>query len=148
MRRSFEAAAKESVLQFSAAEVHVPAELNSATRGLADAGSSLMCIEPLSMLNLERSRIAQIALERRLPTISNRPDPPDTGILLAYGDDYVEKYRRAAIFVDKIFKGAKPADLPVEQPTRFELVVNLKAARGIGLSIPETFLARADEVIE
>jgi putative ABC transport system substrate-binding protein len=147
MRRSFEAAAKESVLQFSAAEVHVPAELNSATRGLADAGSSLMCIEPLSMLNLERSRIAQIALERRLPTISNRPDPPDTGILLAYGDDYVEKYRRAAIFVDKILKGAKPAELPVEFPTKVELVVNLKTAKALRLAVPSTLLVRANKVI-
>jgi len=148
MRRSFEAAAKESGLQFYAAEAHVPAELDEAVRHLADEGSAFMCIEPISMLNLELARIAQIALERRLPTISNRPDPPGTGILLAYGVDYVENYRRAAIFVDKILKGAKPAELPVEFPTKVELIVNLKTAKALGLTVPSTLLVRADQVIE
>jgi putative ABC transport system substrate-binding protein len=68
--------------------------------------------------------------------------------LIAYGVSYPDLYRRAATYVDKIFKGAKPADLPIEQPTKFELIVNLKAAKRIGLTIPETFLVRADEVIE
>jgi putative ABC transport system substrate-binding protein len=94
------------------------------------------------------SLIAGLATEHRLPAVYGSREFVDAGGLIAYGVSYPDLYRRAAIFVDKIFKGAKPADLPVEQPTRFELIVNLKAARGIGLSIPETFLARADEVIE
>ncbi|HKD36534.1 MAG TPA: ABC transporter substrate binding protein [Pirellulales bacterium] len=100
------------------------------------------------MLNLEVARIAQIALERRLPTISNRPDQPDTGILLAYGVDRVENYRRAAIFVDKILKGARPAELPVEFPTKVQLIVNLKTAKALGVTVPSTLLVRADQVIE
>lgn len=147
MQRSFEAAAKESGLDFHSAEAHVVGELDAAVGRLADAGSAFMCIEPISMLNLELARIAQIALARRLPTISNRPDPPDTGILLAYGVDYIENYRRAAIFVDKILKGAKPGNLPVEQPVKFDLLFNLKTAKQIGLVIPEKVLARADRVI-
>ena len=95
-----------------------------------------------------RSLIAGLATEYRLPAVYGSREFVDAGGLIAYGVSCPDLYRRAAIFVDKIFKGAKPADLPVEQPTRFELIVNLKAARGIGLSIPETFLARADEVIE
>ena len=95
-----------------------------------------------------RSLIAGLATEHRLPAVYGSREFVDAGGLIAYGVSCPDLYRRAAIFVDKIFKGAKPADLPVEQPTRFELIVNLKAARGIGLSIPETFLARADEVIE
>jgi putative tryptophan/tyrosine transport system substrate-binding protein len=148
MRRSFEAAAKESGLEFHAAEAHVVGELEEAVDRLAAAGSAFMCIEPISMLNLELARIAQIALARRLPTISNRPDPPDTGILLAYGVDYTENYRRAAIYVDKILRGAKPAELPVEFPTKVELIVNLKTAKALGLTVPSTLLVRADQVIE
>ena len=148
MRRSFEAAARESGLKFYAAEAHAPGEIDEAVRHLADAGAAFMCIEPISMLNLEVARIAQIALERRLPTISNRPDQPDTGILLAYGIDRVENYRRAAIFVDKIIKGAQPAELPVEFPTKVQLIVNLKTAKALGVSVPSTLLVRADQVIE
>jgi putative tryptophan/tyrosine transport system substrate-binding protein len=95
-----------------------------------------------------RGQIAEMALRNRLPAASLQREYAEAGFLLTYGADIRDLYRRSAAFVDKIFKGAKPADLPVEQPTKFELVVNLKTAKALGLQIPPTLLTRADEVIE
>ena len=92
--------------------------------------------------------IAALALRHRLPGAAQRHLYVDAGVLLCYGANFSAIHRRAAVFVDKILKGAKPADLPVEQPTTFELVVNLKTAKALGLTIPRSILARADEVIE
>jgi putative tryptophan/tyrosine transport system substrate-binding protein len=89
-----------------------------------------------------------IALENRLPTIWTSSNAVETGGLMSYGTDFADLYRRAATYIDKILKGAKPADLPVEQPTKFELVINLKTAKQIGLAIPQNVLARADRVIK
>jgi putative ABC transport system substrate-binding protein len=94
-----------------------------------------------------RSRIAELALKIRLPTIYGSRAFVDAGGLISYGPDVLDSFRRAAVYVDKILKGAKPADLPVEQPTKFELVINLKTAKQIGLTIPPNVLARADRVI-
>ena len=101
-----------------------------------------------SVLFNYRGQIGGIAIKNRLPAISVAREYAEAGLLLAYGVDFRDIFRRTAVFVDKIFKGAKPADLPVEQPTKFELVVNLKTARALGLELPPTLLARADEVIE
>jgi putative ABC transport system substrate-binding protein len=95
-----------------------------------------------------RGQIAEMALRHRLPAATLQREYAEAGFLLTYGADIRDLYRRSAAFVDKIFKGAKPADLPVEQPTKFELVVNLKTAKALGLDLPPTLLARADEVIE
>ena len=95
-----------------------------------------------------RQQIAAMALRNRLPAASGFKEFAEAGLLLTYGVDVQDLFRRSASFVDKIFKGAKPADLPVEQPTKFELVINLKTAKALGLEIPPSLLARADQVIE
>ena len=95
-----------------------------------------------------RGQIGVMAVKNRLPAISAVREYAEAGLLLSYGIDLPDQFRRSAVFVDKIFKGAKPADLPVEQPTKFELVVNLKTAKALGLDVPPTLLTRADEVIE
>jgi putative ABC transport system substrate-binding protein len=95
-----------------------------------------------------RQRIIEFALSRRLPTLVSDRRWASSGVLLTYGPNLPDIWRRCAVYIDKILKGAKPADLPVEQPTRFELVINLKTAETLGLTIPPALLARADEVIQ
>ena len=123
--------------------------------GLADAFSAMTRerIDAVVVVNsplvyLERKRIAALALKHRLPTIYGGAEYVDAGGLLAYGPSYPELFRRAAIYVDKILKGANPAELPIEQPTTFELVINANTARALGLVIPPSMLARATRVIQ
>jgi putative ABC transport system substrate-binding protein len=100
------------------------------------------------MLFLHRSRLATLAAKHKLPAIFMDRRRVEVGGLMSYGSDPLDLLRRAAGFVDKILKGAKPGDLPVEQPTKFELVINLKTAKALGLTIPQSLLQRADEVIQ
>ena len=118
--------------------------LRAAAKGHADA--LLMLGNPI--LNLQRQKVVELAAKHRLPTAYARPEYVEAGGLMYYGTNYPDLFRRAATYVDKILKGAKPADLPVEQPTKFELIINLKAAKQIGLTIPPGVLARADKVIK
>ena len=97
--------------------------------------------------NFNRRRIVEMAAKNRLPAVYHLGQFVDDGGLMSYGPNLPDMFRRAAYYVDKILKGAKPADLPVQQPTKFELVINLKAAKQIGLTIPQNVLARADRVI-
>jgi putative ABC transport system substrate-binding protein len=99
-------------------------------------------------MNANRKRIADFALKSRLPSTHSNREFVDAGGLMYYGADLAASYRRVAYYIDKILKGTKPADLPVEQPTKFELVINLKTAKQIGLTIPPNVLARADRVIK
>jgi putative ABC transport system substrate-binding protein len=99
-------------------------------------------------MRANEKRIAAFALKSRLPSVFNTRDAVDFGGLMSYGADEAESYRRVATYVDRILKGAKPADLPVEQPTKFEQVINLKTAKQIGLTIPQNVLARADRLIK
>ena len=96
----------------------------------------------------ERKRIVELAVKYRLPAIYPQKEFVEVGGLMFYGADYADLYRRAAVYVDKIWKGAKPADLPVQQATKFEFVINLKAAKQIGLTVPPDVLARANRVIK
>jgi len=96
----------------------------------------------------QRTHIVDLALRSKLPAIYQGKESVDVGGLISYGPNLPAMHRRAATFVDKILKGAKPADLPVEQPTRFDLVINLKTARALGLTIPQSLLVRADEIIQ
>jgi putative tryptophan/tyrosine transport system substrate-binding protein len=99
------------------------------------------------MFRLHRSRLAELAATSRLPTMHNIRPYVEAGGLMAYGPSTPDLFRRAAVYIDKILKGAKPADLPVEQPTKFDLVINLKTAQALGLTIPPAVLFQADEVI-
>ena len=103
---------------------------------------------PNPLLYTERKQISDLANKRRLPSMFNRVEYVSAGGLMSYGPNIPEMYRRAAAYVDKILKGAKPADLPVEQPSTFELVINLATARALGVAIPESVLVRADKLIE
>jgi ABC-type uncharacterized transport system substrate-binding protein len=100
------------------------------------------------LTNANQKRIVGFALKSRLPSVYNRREEIEAGGLMSYGADLADSYRRVAYYVDKILKGAKPADLPVEQPTKFELVINLKTAKQIGVTIPQSLLYRADKVIK
>ena len=121
----------------------IESKFTTANKGHADA--VLVLGNPI--LNAHRKRIVELAVKHRLPTAYTRPEYIDEGGLMYYGTNYNDLFRRAAGYVDKILKGAKPADLPVEQPTKFELIVNLQAAKQIGLTIPNKVLAKADRVI-
>jgi len=100
------------------------------------------------LLTAQARRVAELAAKDRLPAMYSLRFFVESGGLISYGTDIIEVWWRAAAFVDKILRGAKPADLPVEQPTKYELVINLKTAKALGLTIPPSLLARADEVIE
>jgi putative ABC transport system substrate-binding protein len=110
------------------------------------AGAPLIIGDPT--ISAHRSRIGELVVRDRLPAISTVREWAEAGLLLSYGTSFRELWRRAVAYADKILKGAKPGDLPVEQPTKFDLVINLKTARRLGLTIPPSLLLQADEVIQ
>jgi putative ABC transport system substrate-binding protein len=112
------------------------------------ARAGALTVLPSAMLFIERRRLVDLAAKSRLPAVYTWREFVDAGGLMAYGPNLADLFRRAATYVDKILKGAKPGDLPVEQPTKYELVINLKTARALRLTIPPSVLARADQVIE
>jgi putative ABC transport system substrate-binding protein len=139
--------AKELGLQLHPMEVSSADKIDSAFTAAQKAGSTALAVALGPLINSHQKRIVELAAKNRLPAIYSRADFVDSGGLMSYGTDQEEPYRRIAVMVDKILKGAKPADLPVEQPIKFELIINLKAAKQIGLTIPPNVLARADRVI-
>jgi putative ABC transport system substrate-binding protein len=140
--------ARELRLQLHSMEVSDPAKLESAFKEATKARSTALVMAAGSFFGSYQEQIADLATKTRLPAIYTREDYVDSGGLMSYGPDRADPYRRAALYVDKILKGTKPADLPVERPKKFELVINLKAAKQIGLTIPPSVLARADRVIK
>jgi putative tryptophan/tyrosine transport system substrate-binding protein len=128
-------------------EVRQPDQLASALSTLAPQRAEALLVLSDPVFGSQLARIAQHAARHRLPAVYGRREFAAAGGLLAYGPNFEDNYRRAATYVDKILKGATPASLPVEQPTKFELVINLKTAKSLGLTIPQSLLLRADEVI-
>ena len=128
-------------------EVSSPDKFEEAFRGAAKAQSAALSVSPGSVNTAHPKLIADLAAKYRLPAIFDREDFIASGGLMSYGPDRAEGYRRAATYVDKILKGTKPADLPVEQPMKFEFIINLKAAKQIDLTIPVRILERANQVI-
>ncbi len=124
-----------------------PNSIESEFSVIADRTSGLVIV-PDSMLFNERKHIAELALAHRLPSMAFNAEMVEAGLLMSYGASFLVQFRQVAVYVDKILKGAKPADLPVEQPVQFELIINSKTAKALHLDIAPSLLARADEVIE
>jgi putative ABC transport system substrate-binding protein len=133
-------------LQFVAARG--PEDFDRAFSEMTTARAGALTVLPFSMFRNERRRLLDLAAKNRLPAMYPEREYVDAGGLMAYGANLADLFRRAATYVDKILKGAKPGDLPVEQPTKFELVINLKTANALGITIPQSVLLRADRVIE
>jgi putative ABC transport system substrate-binding protein len=142
-------AARKLGLQLQSVEVRDARLLETAFATMTKQRAEALIILSDSLLFGQRTQIADLAAQHRLPAIAWTPEFAESGrLLMVYGPNVAEMHRRAAVYVDKILKGAKPADLPVEQPTKFELVINLKTAKALALTIPPTVLLQADQVIE
>jgi putative ABC transport system substrate-binding protein len=135
-------------VQLQYLDVLDPKDIETAFRAASKGRADAIVVLGSPVLNTQRTQISELAVKSQLPATYGRPEFVEAGGLMNYGASYNDLSRRAATYVDKILKGAKPADLPVEQPTKFELVINLKAAKQIGLTIPPNVLARADKVIK
>jgi putative tryptophan/tyrosine transport system substrate-binding protein len=146
--REAQAAAQALRLQLQSLEVRSSNDFDSAFEAALRERAQALVTTPAALLGAHLKRIVEFAAKNRLPAMYGNPQFVDAGGLMSYAPDYSAQYRRAATYVDKILKGAKPADLPVEQPTKFEFVVNLKAAKQIGLTIAPNVLARANRVIK
>ena len=146
--RDAESAARVMGLVVQGVGVRGSKELEAAFVAMKRARVDAVMLAETTIFIADRRRIADLALKYRLPMTAQSKEYAEAGALVSYGTDYPDLFRRAATFVDKILKGAKPADLPVEQPTKFELIINLKTAKALGLKIPQSLLDRADEVIQ
>ena len=143
-----EVAARGLGVRLQFVEARGPADFDRAFSDMTRARAGALTLLPSNMFTRERRRLVDLAARHRLPAVYPLREYVDAGGLMAYGSNLADSSRRAATYVDKILKGAKPGDLPVEQPTKFELVINLKTARTLGLTIPPSVLSRADQIIE
>ncbi len=146
--KSLEEANKSTGLKLLALQAETPEQIERAFTAMVKQRAQGVVMTNDALFTQERYQIAELALKRRIPSLCGVSRYADAGILLSYGQNIEENFRRAAVYVDKIIKGAKPADLPIEQPTKIELVVNMKTAKALGITIPQSILVRADKVIE
>jgi putative ABC transport system substrate-binding protein len=143
-----ETAARSLGIELHRVEVHGPDDFESAFRSATRARTQAAILTQSSLYNIYRARLAELALQSRLPTISGETGYAQAGGLMNYGPNIPDSWRRVAGYVDKILKGAKPADLPIERPTKFEFAINLRTARALGLTISQTLLLRADDIVQ
>jgi putative ABC transport system substrate-binding protein len=146
--RETQATAGRMGLEVRAYAARTPGEFHHAFSEMAKDRAGGVDVAASPMFFTARQRIADLALKQGLPMMVGAREYAEAGALASYGADYVDLFRRVAAYVDRILKGAKPADLPIEQPTTFQLVINLKTARALGLTIPQSLLLRADQVIQ
>ena len=146
--RATEAAAKSLAVRLQILRVRQSAELDAAFAAMARERADALYVVENPALTIHAARILTLAERQRLPAMFAQPQHVEAGALMAYGPNIGDMNRRAAVYVDRILKGAKPAELPVEQPTKFELVINLRTAKALGLTLPPALLLRADQVIE
>ena len=142
-----EVAARALGVQLQIVEARGPEDFDRAFSTMISARADAMVVLATAAFATQRRRLVELALKNRLPAVYSFREYVDVGGLMSYGPNLNDLSRRAATYVDKILRGVKPGDLPVEQPTRFELVINLKAAKDLGLTIPQSMIARADDVI-
>jgi putative tryptophan/tyrosine transport system substrate-binding protein len=147
-RQEIETAGRTLEIEVVPAEVRTAADIDAAYQALASAGIQAVVVEQSNMLLFARQPIAEAAASKRLPTVYGYREHVDAGGLISYGADLMWCAHRTAYYVDRILKGAKPSDLPIEFPTNIEMVINLKVAKALGLTVPSSLLVRADEVIE
>ena len=146
--RAVEATARTLNVSLQKVEARDEDEIERAFKAVAKERTRALHVLPDPVFTTHRGRIADLAIKYRLPTVSGTIESAAAGMLMSYGPNFPESYRRAATYVDKILKGAKPADMPVERSTKFELVVNLKTAKQIGVAVPQKVLVKADKVIK
>ena len=146
--RAAESAARKLGVTLQTQEVREPGEFEGAFVAMRKGRPDALIVLSDSLFTNQRARILELAAKSRLPAVYDVRLFPESGGFMSYGPNIADLFRRAATYVDKILKGAKPGDLPIEQPTKFELVINLKTAKALGLTIPQSLLARADEVIQ
>jgi ABC-type uncharacterized transport system substrate-binding protein len=147
-RQNAEITAQAKAADFSWVTASTPTDLNTAMNELANKHVDYVVVPADAMFLSERRRLAELAMTAKLPAVYALREHAEDGGLMSYGVDLRRQFRRAAVYVDKILRGAKPSELPFEQPTTFELVINLKTAKALGLTVPASLLTRADEVIE
>ena len=146
--KGVQAAAQNMSLTILPVEVRSAPDIERAFAAISQGNAGAVIVVRDGVFLEQRRQIAELAAKNRLSTISDNREYVDAGALMSYGPSLTDQFRRAAGYVDKILKGAKPGDLPVEQPTKFEFVINLKTAKALGLTIPQSVLLRADEVIQ